>query len=81
MDASIDSPLSCVVSMSTVRYDSFLNHYNLLTVSLAALTAILLAVDIGLGVYCKLFLTHNNVDMHEKNIMKVSRNGVTTELR
>ncbi|XP_072221128.1 uncharacterized protein [Leuresthes tenuis] len=38
------------VSVSTVRYDS-LNHYKLLTVSLAALAAILLAVDIGLGVY------------------------------
>ncbi|XP_035530695.1 CD209 antigen-like [Morone saxatilis] len=39
------------VSMSMVRPDSSLNHYKLLTVSLAVLAAILLAADIGLGVY------------------------------
>ncbi|XP_070698417.1 C-type lectin domain family 4 member G-like [Pempheris klunzingeri] len=39
------------VSMSMVRPESSLNHYKLLTVSLAVLAVILLAVDIGLGVY------------------------------
>ncbi|XP_031134631.1 CD209 antigen-like isoform X1 [Sander lucioperca] len=39
------------VSMSMVRPESIGNHYKLLTVSLAVLAVILLAVDIGLGVY------------------------------
>ncbi|XP_070776810.1 CD209 antigen-like protein 2 [Enoplosus armatus] len=39
------------VSMSMVRPESSLNHYKVLTVSLAVLAVILLAVDIGLGVY------------------------------
>lgn len=39
------------VSMSIVRPESSLDHYKLLTVSLAVLAAILLMVDIGLGVY------------------------------
>nr|XP_046269400.1 uncharacterized protein LOC124072218 [Scatophagus argus] len=39
------------VSMSMVRPQSSVNHYKRLTVSLAVLAAILLAVDIGLGVY------------------------------
>ncbi|XP_022048934.1 CD209 antigen-like protein E [Acanthochromis polyacanthus] len=39
------------VSMSTVRPISSLNHYKVLAVSLAVLGVILLAVDIGLGVY------------------------------
>lgn len=37
--------------MSTVRPESSLNHYKVLAVSLAVLAVILLAVDIGLGVY------------------------------
>ncbi|XP_044023025.1 CD209 antigen-like [Siniperca chuatsi] len=39
------------VSMSMVRPESSLNHYKVLTASLAVLAVILLAVDIGLGVY------------------------------
>ncbi|XP_076605710.1 uncharacterized protein LOC143332254 [Chaetodon auriga] len=39
------------VSMSMVRSGSSLNHHKILTVSLAVLAVILLAVDIGLGVY------------------------------
>ncbi|XP_059209951.1 CD209 antigen-like [Centropristis striata] len=39
------------VSMSMVRPGSSLDHYKLLTVSLAVLAVILLVVDIGLGVY------------------------------
>ncbi|KAK1893435.1 C-type lectin domain family 4 member M [Dissostichus eleginoides] len=39
------------VSMSVVRPESSLKHYKRLTVSLAVLAVILLAVDIGLGVY------------------------------
>ncbi|XP_030247934.1 C-type lectin domain family 4 member M-like [Sparus aurata] len=39
------------VSMSMVRPESILNHYKRLTVSLTVLAVILLAVDIGLGVY------------------------------
>ncbi|XP_041828070.1 CD209 antigen-like [Melanotaenia boesemani] len=39
------------VSMSTVRPESMLNLYRLLTVSLTVLAVILLAVDIGLGIY------------------------------
>ncbi|XP_063765578.1 CD209 antigen-like [Eleginops maclovinus] len=39
------------VSMSMGRPESSLNHYKRLTVSLAVLAVILLAVDIGLGVY------------------------------
>ncbi|XP_039993330.1 uncharacterized protein LOC120795454 [Xiphias gladius] len=39
------------VSMSMVRPESCMNHYRLLAVSLAVLAVILLAVDIGLGVY------------------------------
>ncbi|KAM6912269.1 uncharacterized protein FYW49_010784 [Xenentodon cancila] len=39
------------VSLTTVRPTSSFNHYKLLTLSLAALAAFLLAVDIGLGVY------------------------------
>ncbi|XP_029317239.1 CD209 antigen-like [Cottoperca gobio] len=43
------------VSMSMVRPESSLNHYKALTVSLAVLAVILLAVDIGLGVYYSKF--------------------------
>ncbi|KAA8582253.1 CD209 antigen isoform X2 [Etheostoma spectabile] len=39
------------VSLSMVRPESIWNHYKVLTVSLAVLAALLLAVDIGLGVY------------------------------
>lgn len=39
------------VSMSMVRPGSSVNHYKVLTVSLAVLAVILLAVDIGLGFY------------------------------
>ncbi|XP_038585553.1 uncharacterized protein LOC119910830 [Micropterus salmoides] len=39
------------VSMSMVRPGSSLNHYKVLTVSLAVLATILLAVDIGMGIY------------------------------
>ncbi|XP_008282344.1 uncharacterized protein LOC103358956 [Stegastes partitus] len=39
------------VSMSTVRPEYGLNHYKVLAVSLAVLAVVLLAVDIGLGVY------------------------------
>ncbi|KAF0044431.1 hypothetical protein F2P81_003589 [Scophthalmus maximus] len=39
------------VSMSMVRPESRLNHYRLLAGSLAVLAVILLALDIGLGVY------------------------------
>ncbi|KAK2826124.1 hypothetical protein Q5P01_020338 [Channa striata] len=39
------------VSMSMVRPESCLNHYRVLIVSLAVLACILLAVDIGVGVY------------------------------
>ncbi|KAL3049119.1 hypothetical protein OYC64_008575 [Pagothenia borchgrevinki] len=39
------------VSMSVVRPESILKHYKRHTVSLAVLAVILLAVDIGLGVY------------------------------
>ncbi|XP_034531326.1 uncharacterized protein LOC117806483 [Notolabrus celidotus] len=39
------------VSMSMVGPESSLNHYKLLALSLAVLAVILLAVDIGLGVY------------------------------
>lgn len=54
----IDPLPLCVVSMSMVRPDSSLNHYRLLTISLALLAVLLIAVDIGLGVYCKSLLTH-----------------------
>lgn len=40
--------------MSMTRPESSLTCYKWLTVSLAVLAAVLLAVDIGLGVYCKL---------------------------
>lgn len=43
----------CVVSMSVVRPEYGLNQYRRLVVSLSVLAFILLAVDIGLGVYCK----------------------------
>lgn len=52
--SGIDLLLLCVVSMSMVRLESSLSHYKLLVVSLAVLAFILLAVDVGLGVYCKL---------------------------
>ncbi|XP_054469288.1 CD209 antigen-like [Anoplopoma fimbria] len=41
------------VSMSMVRPESLLNHHKLITVSLVVLAVVLLAVDIGLGVYYK----------------------------
>lgn len=44
--------------MSMVRPESRLNHYRLLAGSLAVLAVILLALDIGLGVYCKSIFTH-----------------------
>lgn len=50
------SDIFCVVTMSTMRPESNMNRYKLLTASLAALAVILLMVNIGLGVYCKLFL-------------------------
>lgn len=57
----IDPPFLCAVSMSMVRPESILNHYKRLTVSLTVLAVILLAVDIGLGVYCKLLLTYKTL--------------------
>lgn len=59
--SDLDPPLLCVVSMSMVRPGSSLNHYKVLTVSLAVLATILLAVDIGMGIYCKSLLTHKEL--------------------
>lgn len=47
--------------MSVVRPESRLNHYKRLAISLALLAAILLAVDIGLGVYCKSLMSSKTV--------------------
>lgn len=44
--------------MSRLRPLSSVNHYKRLAVSLAVLAAFLLAVNIGLGVYCKSLLSH-----------------------
>lgn len=54
--SDIYPPLICVVSLSTMGPGSCLNRYKALAVSLAVLAAFLLAVDIGLGVYCKWLL-------------------------
>lgn len=54
--SDIYPPLLCVVSLSTMWPGSRLNRYKVLAVSLAVLAAFLLAVDIGLGVYCKWLL-------------------------
>uniref|UniRef100_A0A4W6EZ30 C-type lectin domain-containing protein n=1 Tax=Lates calcarifer TaxID=8187 RepID=A0A4W6EZ30_LATCA len=52
------------VSMSMVRAESSLNHYRVLAVSLAVLAVVLLAVDIGLGVYySKLTITDINSEL------------------
>ncbi|XP_030574618.1 C-type lectin domain family 4 member M-like [Archocentrus centrarchus] len=49
------------VSLSTLRSASPLNHYKVLAVSLAVLAAILLAADIGLGVYYNRLTNGNNL--------------------
>lgn len=48
----------CAVTLSTLRPESSLSYYKPLAVSLAVLAVVLLAVNIGLGVYCKLFNTN-----------------------
>ncbi|KAL7379591.1 hypothetical protein ABVT39_001967 [Epinephelus coioides] len=58
------------VSMSMVRPDFSLNHYRLLTVSLAVLAVILLVVDIGLGVY------YNKLTGGQSAVMDISREVV-----
>ncbi|XP_049451529.1 CD209 antigen-like [Epinephelus fuscoguttatus] len=58
------------VSMSMVRPDFSLNHYRLLTVSLAVLAVILLVVDIGLGVY------YNKRTGGQSAVMDISREVV-----
>lgn len=57
----------CLVSMSISRPQSSLTCYKRLTVFLAVLAAVLLAVDIGLGVYCKSTMSHQTPSQHCKN--------------
>lgn len=59
--SDIDPPHFFTVSMSVVRPESRLNHYKRLAIGLALLAAILLAVDIGLGVYCKSLMSSKTV--------------------
>lgn len=54
------------VSLSMVRPDSCLNHYRLITVCLSVLAVILLAVDIGLGVY------YNRLTDGERTVRDIS---------
>uniref|UniRef100_A0A3B4YFN7 CD209 antigen-like n=1 Tax=Seriola lalandi dorsalis TaxID=1841481 RepID=A0A3B4YFN7_SERLL len=55
------------VFMSVVRPESSMHFYRLVTVSLAVLAVILLAIDIGLGVYCnKLTGQYTITDMNEE---------------
>ncbi|XP_042357101.1 CD209 antigen-like [Plectropomus leopardus] len=55
------------VSMSMMRPEFSLNHYKLLTVSLAVLAVILLVVDIGLGVY------YNTLTGGQHAVMDISK--------
>lgn len=57
----------CLVSMSMSRPESSLTRYKRLTVFLAVLAAVLLAVDIGLGVYCKSPMSHKTSLQYRKN--------------
>ncbi|XP_013868294.1 C-type lectin domain family 4 member M [Austrofundulus limnaeus] len=59
------------VTMSTLRPESSLNTYKLLVASLAVLAAILLAVDIGLGVYYSKLTDGNIVSDLNREIAKL----------
>lgn len=50
------SNISYVVTVSALRPESSIDHSKLLKVGLGVFALILLVVNIGLGVYCKLFL-------------------------
>lgn len=64
----------CVVSVSMVGPESSLDHHKVLTAGLAVLAVILLAVDIGLGVYCKShsFSGHKHNFKMNVNVMSAS---------
>lgn len=74
--SDIYPPLICVVSLSTMGPGSCLNRYKVLAVSLAVLAAFLLAVDIGLGVYCK-WLLQAAVFVILRNFLNLKKKGST----